>query len=398
MGLFFKHLTEHIFSHTITLVLYASVTVLGIFCISSYYVSAFQGLKAYKAYRLDETLVYSPMYSMADSIRIDTGQSNEPEIILSRINHLDCVSKAEYEKYTSGNLYVKQEQEASGNPFYLRVSQLPEDLRGFPWHIVRGRAPDPDAPEEVCISSNYLGRCDVGDTLVLNMIRGSNEEYRFKVSGFFDVNSRALLDDSFICQINSSNGAYASAFTYGEIGLEDLSSNRDIMIVYPADGYTVSDIKQPVLKAAGRGTAYTCEDYRKMLLDHDSGNAIFFKAMAIATTIVTMELLIAYTLIQLSLRKSELIVYYLNGGSWLYVCLTACFSYLPAVLAGLIAGIAIYVYNPRIMLYANGAFILNWNTILSVSGILLGAYILVNLAFFIFEYKKSPIEMLRVEE
>ena len=79
MSLFFKHLYEHILSHAITLVLYASVTVLGIFCISSYYVSASQGLKAYKAYGLDETLVYYPGYSLADYIRIDFGGSNEPD-------------------------------------------------------------------------------------------------------------------------------------------------------------------------------------------------------------------------------------------------------------------------------------------------------------------------------
>lgn len=397
MGLFFKHLTEHVISHAITLVLYASVTLLGIFCISSYYVSAFQGLKAYKAYGLDESLVYSPMYSMSDYIRIDTGESIEPEDLLNRISHLDCVSVAEYETYTRGVVLVNRELSTEGNAFYLTATLLPEDLKGFPWRIVRGKAPDPNSPEEICISSNYIGRCNIGDTLVLNKARGSDEEYRFKVSGFFDINSRALFGDSYICEIEGSNGAYASAFTYGVISPDEVSGNRDIMIVHPADGYTASDIKPQVLKVAGRGTAYTYEDYRDMLYDTDSDNAVVFKAVAIASAIVTMELLIAYTLIQLSLRKKELVIYYLNGGSWLYVCLTACFSYLPTVLAGLITGIAIYKYNPWVKGISNGVFILDWKTVISVSGILLGAYILINLAFFAFEYKKSPVEMLRIE-
>ena len=397
MGLFFKHLTEHILSHTITLVLYAAVTVLGIFCISSYYVSAFQGVKAYKAYGLDESLVYSPMYSMADYIRIDTGKSKEPEELLDRINHLDCVSGAEYETYTYGNVLVNRERSVEGNPFYLTAEQLPMDLKGFPWRIVKGRAPDPGAPEEICISSNYIGRCNIGDTLVMNNVRNPDEEYRFKVSGFFDINSRALFGDSYFCEIESSLGAYANAFTYSVIVPDNAGGNRDFMIVHPADGYTVSDIKPQVLKVAGRGTAYTYEDYRDMLYDADSDNAVVFKAVAIASAIVTLELLIAYTLIQLSLRKNELVIYYLNGGAWLYVCLTACFSYLPTVLAGLITGIAIYKYNPWIKAMSNGVYILDLKTVLSVSGILLGAYILVNLAFFAFEYKKSPVEMLRIE-
>ena len=146
MSLFFKHLYEHILSHAITLVLYASVTVLGIFCISSYYVSASQGLKAYKAYGLDETLVYYPGYSMADYIRIDFGGSNEPDELLNLINHLDCVSSAEYETFTSCITLVNQERAASGQPFYLEAAQLPKDLKGFPYRIVKGRAPSPDAP------------------------------------------------------------------------------------------------------------------------------------------------------------------------------------------------------------------------------------------------------------
>ena len=397
MNLFLKNLSEHILSHTITFVLYAAVTVLGVFCISSYYVSAFQGLKAYKAYGLDESLVYSPMYTMSDYIRIDTGESNEPEQLLNRISHLDCVSKAEYETYTTSYSLVSRNSEADGNYIFLSATQLPEDLNSFPWRIVRGRAPDPNVPEEICISSNYIDRCNIGDTLVLNKVRGSDEEYRFKVSGFFDINSRALFGDSYICEIEDSNGAYARAFTYGVIASDDVSGNRDIMIVHPADGYKVSDIKTQVLKVAGRGTAYTYEDYKNMLYDTDSDNAVVFKAVAIASAIVTLELLIAYTLIQLSLRKNELVIYYLNGGSWLYVCLTACFSYLPTVLAGLVTGLAIYKYNPWIKVISNGVFILDWKTVLSVSGVLLGAYILVNLAFFAFEYKKSPIEMLRIE-
>ena len=178
---------------------------------------------------------------------------------------------------------------------------------------------------------------------------------------------------------------------------EDVTGNRDIMIIHPAAGYTVSDIKPQVLKVAGRGTAYTYEEYRDKLYDADSDNAVVFKAIAIATAIVTLELLIAYTLIQLSLRKNELVIYYLNGGSWLYVCLTACFSYLPTVLAGLITGICIYNFNPVMKSYSNGLFILDWKTVAAVSGVLLGAYILVNLLFFAYEYRRSPIEMLRIE-
>lgn len=397
MSLFFKHLYEHILSHAITLVLYASVTVLGIFCISSYYVSASQGLKAYKAYGLDETLVYYPEYSMADMIRIDFSGSNEPDELLNLINHLDCVSAAEYETFTRGITLVNQERAASGQPFYLEAAQLPKDLKGFPYRIVKGRAPSPDAPDEICISSNYIRRCNVGDTLVLNRARNPEEEYRFKVTGFFDINSRALFGDSYVCEIDSSRGAYASAFTYGDVLPEDVTGNRDIMIIHPAAGYTVSDIKPQVLKVAGRGTAYTYEEYRDKLYDADSDNAVVFKAIAIATAIVTLELLIAYTLIQLSLRKNELVIYYLNGGSWLYVCLTACFSYLPTVLAGLITGICIYNFNPVMKSYSNGLFILDWKTIAAVSGVLLGAYILVNLLFFAYEYRRSPIEMLRIE-
>ncbi|MBQ4216787.1 MAG: hypothetical protein II667_01680, partial [Clostridiales bacterium] len=80
-----------------------------------------------------------------------------------------------------------------------------------------------------------------------------------------------------------------------------------------------------------------------------------------------------------------------------YVCLTACFSYLPTVLAGLVTGICIYNFNPVMKSYSNGLFILDWKTVAAVSGVLLGAYILVNLLFFAYEYRRSPIEMLRIE-
>ena len=211
-----------------------------------------------------------------------------------------------------GIVLVNQERAAAGYPQYLDAAQLPKDLKGFPYRIVKGRAPSPNAPDEICISSNYIGVCNVGDTLVLNRPRENDKEYRFKVSGFFDINSRALFGDSYVCQIDSSRGAYASAFTYGDVLPEDVTGNRDIMIIHPAAGYTVSDIKPQVLKVAGRGTAYTYEEYRDKLYDADSDNAVVFKAIAIATAIVTLELLIAYTLIQLSLRKNELVIYYLT--------------------------------------------------------------------------------------
>ena len=390
---FIKYYLDNIRRIIFFIFLISIISSVGYLCISNFIVRYMQ-LDIYRAYKYDRAVTLFSDYS---------GDKDAAEKTLKNISMLDCVSKVQYADSITSNSF---DDNGKNEVFII---YLPRDLAFNPWKVVAGRMPSPDAKNEICLSSNFMPYYEVGDTINVNLfwgdsyVNGETDNCILEITGFFDVNSYMPNNKgSFNYEISTwSELPVGYAFTY-DIYTEDnvlTIPNPDYsqLIIYPEDGYSMEEVKEKACIVTGLSTAYTYSDYKEYCYQKNKTNNAAINLFFGANFIISIAVMCSYTIIQLSINRKQLLIYYLNGCTWKKSVGIACFAYFPILLIGIIIGIIIYSCLPLFKQMTNGTYIWGVIPFAIVSTALVTSFLIFNSFFYFYTIRRSPMDMIREE-
>lgn len=399
---YFKYIKDN-FLKTVFLFFLSSVLCsLGLFCVN-HYIGFYHRLDVYRYYGLDKGILYTPEYGT----NIFDVSDERAEEVLDKINSLDGVRNADYLYWTS-SLIV--EDVSSGHvSSSIDVIPLSDCEQSLPWKIIKGK--EPQSTNELLVTSNFMGLYDVGDEIKCK-IYGSDskgnsifEAGDFIIVGFFDEDSYMPPTDEYTFRdaIGLITGVTPFAYAFAKQVKADngnlvfFDKYYDCINVTPRSYSDIEKLKKEIPEIIGRGTAYDFNHYVDLCYNdnkvvNDMVN-VFFVAMAV----LTISVLVSYTIIQLSVFKRDMVVYFLEGCTWKRAIGISCFATLPAMLLGMVSGILIYRFASIYRDMTNGSYIFTGKAIVIVcSAIILVYFLLVGL-FYLYASRQSPIETIRSE-
>ena len=277
-----------------------------------------------------------------------------------------------------------------------------------PWPLITGTMPAFDSNNEICLSSNFIGRYNVGDVISCDVLYGTNETKRqpcdLKVTGFFDENSYMPVDggDTFKYELSSwanNSVAYAaSAPLVSKTGERiDFDKDYEYVFILPEKISETASLKADIIRTTGRGKALDYNDYKLACYNDNKEINDMIKLFFVAFLVLVISVLSSYTIIQLSVNRGELITYYINGCTWKKTVAISCFATLPMLLIGLVLGVFMYKNVPVFMWMTNGSYLFDLRLVLLFCGSILLLYFLLITSFYLATFKQSPLESLRSE-
>ena len=373
----------------------------------------------FKAYGLsDKVLVFANIFSSNDLLQSE----------LDNIRKLDSVGNADYCYYkidTFNTLDTRIPVPDTGYWNCISLKRIPI-LRSNPYKMIAGRMPEKE--NEIAISSNvkYLTpervRYSVGDKLY-NM--QSYEEFgkegktvtipEVTIVGIFDIeNLLPLSQTSFSEDLSGEKPLEGYEWTdemYGYAFFIDIKdsdgnsikyafsdvSNPPEYIIEPAKGYTVNDVVRELGSDMGI-TGYDLKGYIKYTEEYHEEELMGYKALSISIIVILLTVNVSYCLINMSIRRREMSLYYIHGYPWHRVVGLNSFMYLIYVVIGYAIGIGIYKFNKGIFsIVMNGQYLFSETRALMIGCLIIGSYLSVNLIFYLYTCRKTPIDLLRRE-
>lgn len=382
---------------------------LGLLCVN--HVIAFnQRLDVYRYYGLDKGILYNMNYGM-DKYNIT---DEEAENIRKTMLSMEEIEHVEYLSETSSVL-LREEIKNS----YIYTIPFKADTISFPWKIIKGNIPR--NKNEICVSSNFIGRYNVGDDIVVTVnyftalspsgtdsgVYGKESRQSkacFTITGFFDEN--AYMPPSEECSFsydlsswNDSNTAYAFAIelTSDDGKKIEFLSNYNYLYILPKKHADIKNLANMLPKVIKGGTAYDFNHYVEFCYNDNRAVNDMCNIFLLSTIVLTMSVLISYTVIQLSIFKRDMIIYYLEGCTWKRAVGTSCFATLPIMILGMLCGVILYKYFPLFRIITNGSYIYTIQAVLIVIGVAVSVFTILCLLFYLFAIRQSPIEIIREE-
>lgn len=401
--LYFRYIRDNWLKTVFLFFLSSILCSLGLYCIN-HYIGFNQRLNVYRYYGLDKEILYTPGYGI-HSLDVTDERAGE---ILEQINLLDEVERAEY-LYRSTSVFL--DDMSSDYERYKRpgmyVIPLCESEKEFPWEIIKGEVPE--ETNELLISSNFMGLYDVGDeiTFRINAVNSKGELNRsegvFKITGFFDEDSYMppTNESSFRSELADFGGVTAYAFAK-RIDAYDgtqisFRPSYDHIKVTPRNYFDIAKLKNTIPEIIGRGEAYDFSHYVELCYNDNKDMNDMINVLFVAMAVLTLSVLVSYTIIQLSVLRKEMVVYYLEGSTWKSVIGMSCFATLPVMILGMIAGILMYRYYPIFMSVGNGSYIFTAKAIIIFCSSVIAVYFLLCGLFYLHVLRQSPIEIIRSE-
>ena len=398
---YFKYIKDNFLKTVFLFFLSSILCSLGLFCVN-HYIGLNHRLDVYRYYGLDKGLLYTPGYGMG----IFDVTDERAEEVLKRINSLDEVEQAEYLFWTSS---VVIDDISLGNArSNLDVIPLSNSEQELPWRIIQGDVPK-DA-NELLITSNFRGLYNVGDVLNCRVYGRDSEGERIKsegtfiIVGFFDEDSYMPPTDEYTFRdmITCTEGLpYACAFAKS-VMLDDgtfiyFRKNYDYINISLKSSSDIEKLKKEIPEIIGRGTAYDFNHYVDLCYNDNKDVNDMVNVFFVAMAVLTISVLVSYTIIQLSIFKRDMVVYFLEGCTWKRAVGISCFATLPAMLLGMVSGILIYRFASIYKDMTNGSYIFTGRAIAIVCTAIILVYFLLVGLFYIYASRQSPIETIRSE-
>lgn len=373
----------------------------------------------FKAYGLsDKVLVFANVFSSNDSLQSE----------LESIKKLDSVGNADYCYYKADAFNFLDTRIPVPNEGCYNVINLKKIpvLKSNPYKMIAGRMPEKE--NEIAISSNvkYLTpervRYSVGDKLY-NM--QSYVEFgkaakaatipEVTIVGIFDIENLLPLSQTSFSEETSGEGSlegyewtdemYGYAFFIDIKDSEGNSikypfsslSNPTEFIIEPAEGYTTNDVVRELGSDLGI-TGYDLKGYIKYTEEYHEEELMGYRALSISIIVILLTVNVSYCLINMSIRRREMSLYYVHGYPWHRVVGLNSYMYLIYVVIGYAIGVGIYKFNKGIFsIVMNGQYLFSETRALMIGCMIIGSYLSVNLIFYLYTRRKTPIDLLRRE-
>ena len=143
---------------------------------------------------------------------------------------------------------------------------------------------------------------------------------------------------------------------------------------------------------------YDLTGYKKYAEISHEDDLLKFQTITIVLAVIMITMNVSYCIINLSMRRYEMALYYVHGLPWKRTVAMSSFMYVIFVMIGYTAGVIIYVSNGTIIKdLSNYRYIFSLPETIIVGALIVGSYILVNLLFYICTYRKVPVDLLRRE-
>lgn len=383
---YLRYFTDNFAKNIFLVILSAIICSLGLFCVNHIY-STLNCLEVYRAYGLDEGVLYQ-------SGNLFNSQDQNKEVI-EKIQHLEGVR--EIRPLES----ITQVMALNGDDGIYLMNVTPE-VRFFPWKIVKGRMISRDSSNEICLTSNFVEKYDIGDVLDVILVGEEESKGKLTVVGFFDIDSYMPNDmGSFRYEVNSwDNNGVAYAFTCNltdVFGEKIIFGSDQYIFVKPKTGYDINKLKKEIISVSDGGVVWDYSDYKDVVYNRNKDTNDLINLIFLASFVFLVAVLSAFTLIQISVNKNQLLVYYVNGCTWSKAVGIACFSNLPLLLIGVILGVIAYIKIPLFSLMTNGDYLFNFQAMMIVIAAMIIVYLMLCGSFYLFTVKQSVTEQLRGE-
>jgi hypothetical protein len=347
-----------------------------------------------------------------DKVIVYNGQFDPVEDLYQRIqsiNSLDSVGSVDFCDYSNiYNMINEVDYEYS-----FEIMKMPR-LKFNPYKMISGEAPRQE--NEIMISSNIKG-LQCGDKLY--NYRASNYDGKdytevmipcVTVTGVFDINSlMPLAQDKTLLGYDSMSSSEdpTTAYRYGYAFFMDLTDSDNKLleptwishdfVVIPAAGYSTSDVVRELNTQMGI-IGYDLTGYKKYAEISHEDDLLKFQTITIVLAVIMITMNVSYCIINLSMRRYEMAIYYVHGLPWKRTVAMSSFMYVIFVMIGYTAGVIIYVSNGTIIKdLSNYRYIFSLPEAITVGALIVGSYILVNLLFYIYTNRKVPVDLLRRE-
>ena len=384
------------------------LTSMGLMCAHHYY-AVNQRLNVYRSYGYDRGLLFytGNTWEMLDII--GSGRQNgidykevsrkKADNLLDKVNAFESVDNA---FYTSSSTSVLINDGKNG----IYLLELP--LSGNnPWMLTKGRMPSVDSPNEICISSNFENKYKVGDIISFEIYYGTYKEPEnctLCITGFFDDNAYMPVDvgTTFKYEISTWEGdtiAYAVSSNIITDNNTKVVFNKDYdhIFVVPETGCDMEQLKTQLSKLTSRGKIYDYDDYKKECYNDNKDVNDMIMVFFISTIVLLISVLSSYTIIQTSINKNEILIYYVNGCTWKKAVSISCFATLPTFIVGLISGTVVYKCAPIFCIITNGSYLFDMRLVVLFICLALLLYFALTGAFYFATCRQSVIESLRSE-
>ena len=194
---------------------------------------------------------------------------------------------------------------------------------------------------------------------------------------------------------------YACAFAKS-VMLDDgtfiyFRKNYDYINISLKSSSDIEKLKKEIPEIIGRGTAYDFNHYVDLCYNDNKDVNDMVNVFFVAMAVLTISVLVSYTIIQLSIFKRDMVVYFLEGCTWKRAVGISCFATLPAMLLGMVSGILIYRFASIYKDMTNGSYIFTGRAIAIVCTAIILVYFLLVGLFYIYASRQSPIETIRSE-
>ena len=353
-------------------------------------------LDVYRSYGYDKGIIFDAEYRFGYN---NINQELTDQLIES-IRSIDGVETAEYLDSSTSVIALNDE-----NCIYL-MSLPSKD--SCPWPLITGTMPDRDSNNEICLSSNFIGKYRVGDVISCEVLYGTNETLKqlcnLRVTGFFNENSYMPVDggDTFKYELSSwanNTVAYAACASLVSQTGEKIAFDKDFehIFVLPEKSSEIESLKIDIIRTAGRGKALDYNDYKLACYNDNKEVNDMIKLFFVAFLVLVISVLSSYTIIQLSVNRGELITYYLNGCTWKKTVAITCFATLPMLLIGLVIGVFMYKNVPIFLWMTNGSYLFDLRLVFLFCCSVILLYFLLTTCFYFATFKQSPLESLRSE-
>ena len=347
----------------------------------------YQCFEVYKAYGLDKGL----LLSLDDYFPTE----KEEEMILSSIKNLDCVEDVRFLES------ITQVMAISGDDG-IYLMNVTEDLKEIPWRVVSGRMINRNSKNEICLSSNFMHKYSVGENLSVTLWDGDSYNGELTIVGFFDVDSYMPNDmGTFRYEIDSwDNNGIAYAFTCN-LTTNDGSivqfGNSELLFIRPKEGYSIEIVKSSINSIGINGIVRDYSDYKEYVYNRNKDTNDMVSLFCIASITLMITVLSAFTVIQISVNKMQLVVYCINGCTWAKAVGIACFSNLPFLIIGIVLGGVAYTKIPLFSLMTNGDYMWDTRAFIFVTITMIIVYFSLCGFFYIYTCRESITEQIRRE-
>ena len=353
-------------------------------------------------------------YGLENRVYIDCGSSitkDDLTNLIKSINSLDSVSEVKECYYPDNyNMLIQEDTNYS-----FELFKLPKEaVSNNPYKMVSGRVPK--NANEIMISSNIKGiRC--GDILSncrfnnsLSNNGGSFERtaQNVTVTGIFDLNNLVPFNNEISFQgrhkteigtVDETKSLYGYAFY---VSITDMKGDEipqfwdtRALVVTPTAGISTKTVVNDIGGKIGLYGVYDSAEYKEHIEEYHAEDLMLYRTLAVAFATVLVTINISYCFIHLSIKKNEMAIYYACGFPWKKCISSIAFMYLPFVLAGIITGTAIFASKTKlIMEICNGNYLFSLNEALLIALLITSVYVLVNLFFYVFTSRKTPMDLL----